>query len=247
MKLNSIKSLKVEEVVGLSTPPDIQEEDFELDKNFMYALTPENAEKAQQLIENTPRYKNAAYKKYYEVDKAKRSLKSYSEKEFREIIKKISTSNSTRTPDENIDVLASYIFENKSEFLKRLEKGDTSLVDELTALNGLSRKERSLSSKICAYLSELEYGKIKFAVNDSVVRKILPYYLHYYKVCQKKGNLDNRSYSEITGLIDKIIGNLPRKLEYAEIDRIIWYCYKSDPVRTSISISLNNRVNAGGK
>ena len=27
--------------------------------------------------------------------------------------------------------------------------GDTSLVDELTAINGLSRKERSLSSKIC--------------------------------------------------------------------------------------------------
>ena len=125
--------------------------------------------------------------------------------------------------------------------------GDTSLVDELTAINGLSRKERSLSSKICVYLSELEYGKIKFAVNDSVVRKILPYYLHYYNVCQKKGILDNRSYSEITGLIDKIIGNLPRKLDYAEIDRIIWYCYKSDPVRTSISISLNNCVNAGGK
>ena len=113
-------------------------------------------------------------------------------------------SNSTRSSNENISVMADWVFKNLTQFLKRLENGDATLVDELAAIKGLSRKEKSLSSKICSCLCELEFKQSKFAVNDTVVRRIFPYYFNY-----------------------------------TEIDRIIWYCYRKDPVRSEKAVAMS--------
>ena len=87
--------------------------------------------------------------------------------------------------------MADWVFKNLTQFLKRLENGDATLVDELAAIKGLSRKEKSLSSKICSYLCELEFKQSKFAVNDTVVRRILPYYFKYYGISAENKALEN--------------------------------------------------------
>ena len=231
MKFNSI-----EQLITLTTPDDIKNAGFKLDENYMIALTPDNAAKALECIKGNKRYEKSSYEEYY--NKLNKKLRDYSKEELKNILWCVARSNSTRSSNENISVIADWVFKNLTQFLKRLEKGDRTLVDELTTINGLSRKEKSLSSKICSYLCELEFKQSKFAVNDTVVRRILPYYLNYYGISNQNKALENYSYSEIIAFIDKIAVNLPRKMNYTEIDQIIWYCYRNDPVRSQIAVAL---------
>lgn len=233
----SLKGLKsIEQIITLTTPDDIKNAGFRLDENYMIALTPDNAAKALECIKGNKRYEKSSYEEYY--NKLNKKLRDYSKEELKNILWCVARSNSTRSSNENISVIADWVFKNLTQFLKRLEKGDTTLVDELTTINGLSRKEKSLSSKICSYLCELEFKQSKFAVNDTVVRRILPYYLNYYGISNQNKALENYSYSEIIAFIDKIAVNLPRKMNYTEIDQIIWYCYRNDPVRSQIAVAL---------
>ncbi len=231
MKFNSI-----EQLITLTTPDDIKNAGFKLDENYMIALTPDNAAKALECIKGNKRYEKSSYEVYY--NKLGKSLRDYSKEELKNILWCVARSNSTRSSNENISVIADWVFKNLTQFLKRLEKGDTTLIEELATIKELSRKEKSLSSKICTYLCELEFKQSKFAVNDTVVRRILPYYLNYYGISTENKALENYSYSEIIALIDKIAVNLPPKMNYTEIDQIIWYCYRNDPVRSQIAVAL---------
>lgn len=231
-----MKLKAIEQLITLTTPPDIKNAGFKLDENYMIALTSDNAAKAFECIKRNKRYEKSSYEVYY--NKLNKSLRDYSREELENILWCVARSNSTRSSNENISVMADWIFKNLTQFLKRLEKGDTTLVDELTTINGLSRKEKSLSSKICSYLCVLEFKQSKFAVNDTVVRRILPYYLNYYGISNQNKALENYSYSEIIAFIDKIAVNLPQKMNYTEIDQIIWYCYRNDPVRSQIAVAL---------
>ncbi len=231
-----MKFKSIEQLITLTTPDDIKNAGFKLDENYMIALTPDNAAKALECIKGNKRYEKSSYEVYY--NKLGKSLSDYSKEELKNILWCVARSNSTRSSNENISVITDWIFKNLTQFLKRLEKGDTTLVDELTTINGLSRKEKSLSSKICSYLCELEFKQSKFAVNDTVVRRIMPYYLNYYGISNQNKALENYSYSEIIAFIDKIAVNLPRKMNYTEIDQIIWYCYRNDPVRSQIAVAL---------
>lgn len=231
-----MKFKSIEQLITLTTPDDIKNAGFKLDENYMIALTPDNAAKALECIKGNKRYEKSSYEVYY--NKLGKSLSDYSKEELKNILWCVARSNSTRSSNENISVITDWIFKNLTQFLKRLEKGDTTLVDELTTIKGLSRKEKSLSSKICSYLCELEFKQSKFAVNDTVVRRILPYYLNYYGISNQNKALENYSYSEIIAFIDKIAVNLPRKMNYTEIDQIIWYCYRNDPVRSQIAVAL---------
>lgn len=236
MQLLKAKSAK--ELNEITTNNDIKVSNFDLDENYMFALTKNNSDKAQKCIDKNSRYTaTPSYQKYY--NKQGKRLEDYTQNEFEEIIRYIARSNSTRTPNTNVKVLAGYIFGKKHEFLKRLKSGDVSIVYEISKLNGFSRCEKSLASKVCNYLCVLEYNKSNFPINDAVVRRILPYYLKYYDIPCKSKNLDNCSYQEFTSLIEKIVDKLPEKMTYSEIDRIIWYCYKDDPVRSEVAIALS--------
>lgn len=234
MKLKEFKS--IEQLITITTPPDIKDAGFKLDENYMIALTPDNAAKALECIKGNKRYKKSSYEVYY--NELNKKLRDYSREELENILWCVARSNSTRSSNENISVITDWIFKNLTQFLKRLENGDAALVDELAVIKGLSRKEKSLSSKICSYLYELEFKQSKFAVNDTVVRRILPYYFKYYGISAENKALEKYSYSEIMALIDKIAEKLPEKMNYTEIDRIIWYCYRNDPVRSEIAVAL---------
>lgn len=229
-----------EKVFELTVKNEIIKSNLSLDENYMYALTKENAKKSRNLIESDSKYGESSYKKYYEyLDK---KLEDYSKEEIKMILKEIASSNSTHTSNINIDILSDYIFNNKKNFLFKLESGNAELVDEISFIDGFIRREKSFASKVCSYLCELEFGKSNFAVNDSVVRTMLPYYLNYFgiaKVTSKK--LGNCSYKDFIGYIDKIKNKLKENLSFEEIDNIIWYCYKDDSVRIAIATALSKR------
>lgn len=230
----------IEEIFGLTTLKSIKTANLQSDENYMYALTKENAKKARNLIKNDSKYGESSYKKYYE--KLGKKLEDYSKEEIKMILKEIASSNSTHTSNINIDILSDYIFNNKKDFLFKLESGSAELVDEISFIDGFIRREKSFASKVCSYLCELEFGKSNFAVNDSVVRTMLPYYLNYFgiaKVTSKK--LENCSYKELVGYIDKIKNKLKENLSFEEIDNILWYCYKDDSVRIAIATALSKR------
>lgn len=235
MKLKDIKF--IEQIVTFTTPTDIKEAKFKLDENYMVALTPGNAAKALKCIQKNTHYQNPSYEQYYHERNKK--LRDYSRDELENLLWCVARSNSTRSSNKNISIMVDWVFKNLTQFLNRLEKGDAALVDELTTINGLSRKEKSLSSKICAYLCVLEFGQSKFAINDAVVRRMLPYYLKYYGISAQSKALEKCSYCEIVALIDRIVEKLPEKMAYSGIDQIIWYCYKDDPVRTELALALS--------
>ncbi len=227
---------EIKEVFELTAKSEIIKINLSLDENYMYALTKENAEKARNLIKNDSKYGESSYKKYYE--KLGKKLEDYTKEELKTILKEIASSNSTHTSNINIDILSDYIFNNKKNFLFKLESGNAELVDEISFIDGFIRREKSFASKVCSYLCELEFEESNFAVNDSVVRTILPYYLNYFgiaKVTSKK--LGNCSYKEFVGYIDKI----KKDLSFEEIDNILWYCYKDDSVRIAIATALSKR------
>lgn len=230
-----------DEIVSLSTPKDIREAHFVQDENGMYLLTKENAKKALACIEANPRYKDPSYSVAYQERKARtgRTLIDYDPDEMTDIIKKIAVSNSTRSSGQNIRVIAAYIGKDRTRFLHRSADGDIALVEELAHLDGLTRREESLSSKVCAYLSQLEFGQSRYAISDSVVRQILPYYLLRYGIAFKNpGAVMAASYTQVAALIGAVAGQLPRYLAYHEIDRILWYGYRDDPVRCAIAQAI---------
>ena len=235
--IKQLKHKTAEEVLSLSTPKNIKNSDFTFDENGMYSLTKENAEKAAACIKEDKHYKSPSYKEYYE--NCGKSLKDYSHDEIYGILKRISSANSTRTPDKDICVIAEYILNNRTAFLNHLNSGDVGLVEELAEIEGLKRREFSLASKICEYLSELEFGKVQYVISDSVIRRILPYYLTYYDISHNNGlSVENISYSELVDLIFELLQKIPEKLDCRELDRILWYCYKNDSVRCAVACSL---------
>lgn len=238
-KMNSnFKDIK--EVFELTAKSEIIKSNLSFDQNYMYALTKENAKKSRNLIENDSKYGESSYKKYYKY--LGKKLKDYSKEEIKTILKEIASSNSTRTSNINIDILSDYIFNNKKNFLLNLESGNVEIIDEISSIDGFIRKEKSFASKVCAYLCELEFKKSNFAVNDSVVRTILPYYLNYFeiaKITSKK--LGSCPYTEFIDYLDRIKNKLKEDLTFEEIDNIIWYCYKNDSVRIAVATALSKR------
>lgn len=224
-------------IVSLSTPSDIRAANFALDENYMYALTRENSDKALACIHTSARYRKSPYEDYYKYEQRGKSLADYTEEEIRTIVKQIANSNSTRTPNCSIDIIAAYMAKNLTGFLQRLHSGDVQLVEELGYLDGFPRHETSLASKICSYLSRLEYGKSQYVINDSVVREILPYYLKYYGIPAQK--VQEMSYAELLAAITELSRKTPDGLAYHEIDQILWYGYRDDPVRRAIAVYLS--------
>ena len=231
------ESLK--DLVQFSTPENIREQLFGLDENYMIKLTKENAQKAHVCIRSDARYEKSSYEEYYK--KLGKRLADYTSDEVEKIIGYISTSNSTRSPKESICALSQYIYANLNTFLKKLNDGDITVIEELENVK-TPRYEKSLISKICRYLCELEFGEIKFIINDNVVRGILPYYLDFYGVDKrlwtKKGKIikfDKLSYSQLHNLIEEVRKQAAENLTLRDVDDILWYCYKNDNVRTSIA------------
>lgn len=89
----------------------------------------------------------------------------------------------------------------------------------------------SLASKICKYLHEWYYGHDKFFIYDSVVRKMLPFYLDIFNVPHAGFNtatdFNRISYSQFYDYINSIYSHCSTVMSKSELDHIMWYCYRN--------------------
>lgn len=208
------------------------EKTFDLDQNGLVLLNKHNAEISVDSINY-----DTKDRRFYN-DNAK-SLSEYTAEELSTIIMYISTVNHTRSPKESAVALAEYIYQNKADFIKKLQNGDISLVDELLNVK-TPRREKSLVSKICSYLCQYEFNEFHFVIIDSIVCEVLPYYLKCYGVDErslkksKTKKIANCSYSEVYSMLSALRNELPEKLSLYEIDQILWYFYSQNNVKREI-------------
>ena len=138
------------------------------------------------------------------------------------------------------------IRDKKNKFFERLSNGDPSLPDDLTSASGAGLK--SISSKICKYLCEYIYGFHNYFINDSYIRKALPFYLESYgfdfksiKIndnivihIKSSSDCDNLNYRDLHYILCQLLDKANEeaktfkdRISPDELDRIIWYAYKS--------------------
>lgn len=116
---------------------------------------------------------------------------------------------------------------------------DITLIDDLLNVK-TERKEKSLVSKICAYLCEYEFNEFHFIIIDSIICKVLPYYLNKYNVdVSIPKNLEKSSYKEIYHLLSSLNNSLPESLSLYEIDQTLWYFFSNNSDKLTIAEKYN--------
>lgn len=215
--------------------------DFDEQRNIV-KLTKANSIIIEKLILNDDNYfpfSKIIYD-YYEKNKVQKNI----DNALFAVVREIDRDNSTnvwryKENRTNFNKAISYMSNPQNNFFIRLEKGEISLPDELVDICTTGLK--SLSSKICKYLSEWMFpNKDSYYINDKFVRRTVLFYLDYYDL-EKKVNdksikssrqVDDLSYESLFYLLDE----LRKKASYthkdggltkSELDHILWYCYKS--------------------
>lgn len=205
-------------------------------RNKVVLLTRQNAEIVEDLINNDDDYFPFSQKlfEYYGLDQ----IRNNSNKALFAVAREIDRDNSTnvwryRKNRDSFKKMIQYMTISENDFFGKLERGETKLPDIITKKCGAGLK--SLSSKMCKYLCEFAFNKDNYYINDSVVRRMLLFYLDYYRIehpeLEKSNDVDNLNYNGFYSWMDKL--HKARNKEYRdeitknELDHIIWYCYKS--------------------
>lgn len=206
----------------------------ETEHGIIVLLTKKNAEIIEKLVQNDDAYFpfSQIIFSHFGIDK----VKTDSDKALFAVLIEIDRENSTnawRYHRENFYKLISFIKCPFMQFFERLENGDKTLPDAIAKACGSCLK--SFSSKVCKYLCDYAFHKDHYYINDTVVRRMLLFYLDFYNVehteLKSSTDVDNLSYQELYGWLSKL--HNARNEEYGdtitknELDLIIWYCYKS--------------------
>lgn len=235
-----VKPATAEEEILITVPSNLL--DLENDEFLMVRINKHNSDIIEERLRKDPKYKpigKQAFGKHYRNG-------NLSEDACFEIIDRIATENSTRSSKEVSRLLAKYICEDSNNFYVRLNNGEPKLVDDMVyfLLNNNQRKDKSLISKVCRYLNEWIYGKDSYTINDSFIRGALPYYLAYHKVDTSPWSgkkIEEMSYVDFFNLFDELKKLFP-DLSRHQLDHLIWYSYKSDPVRYALIKALAHVV-----
>ena len=215
---------------------------LETDENYLVELNVLNSNTIEQLIENDPNYHFSQTRERFERLWQQKNHQLDFQDCYERVVKPIAIENSTRTSNENMERFARYMVNPEKRFFQRVQEGDIDLVDEMLEYvkDDGGRNDKSLASKICKYLNEWICNGTAYAINDSFVRKVLPYYLKKWGVHDTHKSFDNVKYKTFIGLINKLeekVGCINKH----QIDHILWYCYRSDPVRLEIAIALGKK------
>ena len=219
------------------------EKNLQLDENQMVILNEHNSKIVEDAISSDNNYnQNKGLESFNNIkDKNNPTFK-----EIKLIIDNISSENSTRTDNESKNAITEYIININFHFFEDLKQGNIELVDKI--LNYLKTKkcskQKSLASKVVKYLDEWFYKKNDFTINDSVVRNVLPYYAYkYLNQDLLNTNLDNFSYVNFFKIC-KEIKEKNQNLTLNQIDHILWYSYKNDPlIKNDVNTYLKNVKN----
>ncbi len=140
--------------------------------------------------------------------------------------------------------MVDFIVDSESNFWVDLKKGEKNLVGRLTDYSkgkvyrrGRGEKEKeekeasfsSLASKICKYFAQyaLDSCEDHYYIDDKFIRKVLPYYYHYY--LGKDIHIARNEYIKLYDAMEELRTEISKtdKLTRNELDHIMWYCYKS--------------------
>lgn len=161
------------------------------------------------------------------------------------VIRMIDIENSTNVWRFNRNKLRNMVryINSISNFQDRLLDSDKNkrakLVDELVAKSNISDNDeteegaqpKSLASKVCKYFAEyISKNDDWYFINDSFIRKVLPYYQRYYGVV-KASNINNMNYVSLFNELEKLYIEVNKdkeeKITRGQMDHIMWYCYKN--------------------
>lgn len=232
--------------------------DYRLEKVELPALTVANVAKVEAMIRADSKYtpndyfRNDKYiprlmKEFGEHLKHPDNDKGF-DAVVEKVVERIDIENSTHL---TADCNDSYLHKNargemedrikkyKDDILPYLENPGScrgiNLVKELSEPTvGLKeRRHLSFASKFCHYacfyIFEGEDAQDNFSIYDSIVAKILPYYLDYYqnKIKLKKefkpASKDYEIYSEAIGAVIKASGS---RISRHGFDHLVWYYFK---------------------
>ena len=214
--------------------------DFDPNKNIVL-LTKNNAKKIENLIQHDPNY--FPFSKIIFDSFTVNDIKINNNNALFAVIREIDRDSNTNVWRYNnrssFFEIINYIIDPKNDFFIKLDKGDIKLPDLICKKCGTGIK--SLSSKVCKYLSEFMYKKDNYYINDTYIRRALLFYLDYYGENRQKSNgtilatswkVYNLSYKELFLLLEKLNNARNKKhndgqMTKNELDHIIWYCYKS--------------------
>ena len=234
---NSTKNLTKISKISPRLNKLIIDKNLEFDSEYnIVKLTKNNAKIIEAEINNDEDYfpfSKILYN-YYGAEK----VKNNSEQALFCVIREIDRDNSTnvwryKQNRDNFKGVIKYLVDTDNNFFEKLKSGQKELPDIIVEKYGTGLK--SLSSKICKYLSEWMFGKDNYYINDKYIRHALLFYLDYYKVDKKVNNrelkcsrnVDNLSYKDLFDLLDKLNKSAKSGLTKNELDHILWYCYKS--------------------
>lgn len=216
----------------------------------LVSLTPENVAKVEAMIRFDSRYRQDDSDKYFphwlkELRKYLRHPNGETsvydfEKIIENAINKVDTENSTHLNADLVgrDEIKKRILECENRLLEFLEKRDCGfkfinfLADKTHPLSGKrARYNISFASKFCHYacfyIFEGEDAQDNFSIYDSVVAKVLPYYLNQYQIeLEKKFNPDSKDYETYSTAIDEVIKASGNKISRNGFDHLLWYYFK---------------------
>ncbi|MEG0979358.1 MAG: hypothetical protein RR911_02075 [Oscillospiraceae bacterium] len=107
---------------------------------------------------------------------------------------------------------------------KRLENGDTELVNIIAKNNGLVNMF-SFASKYCTYHNVEIYGKDDYSIFDGIVKNTLPYYIEGLTANQINNWRVNFNYSAFNECIGKLLDENGIKIPFRrrKFDHFLWY------------------------
>lgn len=198
---------------------------FDLDANGVLALTAENVDRINFIIDNDSNFRlfsdmdNLKSVGRYVADR--KETTPWSVDEILHIVTEIDKQNSTHQDSIGVkkdadnptaknnggrQKTAEYIY-NISGLYERLKNGDASLVNDIAKSlyksDGGGRYTFSFASKFCTYVSQALYNSDEYFVYDKVVSDILPYYAWAYLEKDCYFGRTKSKISKVFGIDDK--------------------------------------------
>ena len=249
---------------------------FDLDENSCPIFTPKNFELVKALIRYDSNYGPTEDSNEYAMEGKTLYPKMLEEGfpkdegKMRSIVDSMDAVNSThlasqgkRGGNAGREITTAKILQITDLEEKLKNKNDKVVIEIAEAVEG--KFNISFATKFCAFTSLYALGSDNYCIYDSIIQKILPYYVVRYGLhpevgtdllrTTKKGSKKGarvsaveemmkteKDYNGDRGLIDNILRGVQKnaglKIEYRQFDQLIWYYFKGRDVL--IQNSLNN-------
>ncbi len=210
---------------------------LDFDDNFLPIINKRNADICNVLIDNDKKYNSKVPQKIFNRIKTSRpSLKNVPQSDWESLISVIRNINHTRTSNKAVNAFARYLFTN-SKIIDDIINGRNNAVDDiLTFLKG-NPVPISLASKVCKWIYRWNKNgrKDAYAIYDSVVRSVIPYYAKHFGV-----TINHLKDLDDYVKYDKIVKDISKNsnVDLHNLDHILWYFFKSNPIQREIAIAL---------